>query len=154
MNIRKLCLSLLVIIAVIGVMPASAQNVIRWRCTASMTSKTEGEIVVRAIIDKGWHLYGMQLPKGGPRPTVIDFSESTGIKFTGPFAANIKPTVKFDPIFAAKLNFWDKNVSFTRKFKLTGDKKDAVIKGTVTYMCCDDETCMPPKTENFKFNLK
>jgi hypothetical protein len=45
-------------------------------------------------------------------------------------------------------------VTFTRKFKLTGKKADAVINGKITYMACNDENCMPPKTENITLNIK
>lgn len=154
MNIKRLTYIFALLAIMVIALPGQAQNAIRWRCTAKMITATEGELTVRAIVEPGWHLYGMKMPKGGPKPTVLDFGKSTGIKFTGDFFPSVKPTVKTDPVFGIKVSFWEKNVAFKRTFKLTGDRKNAVIQGSVTYMGCDDETCLPPKTENFKFGLK
>ena len=154
MKTKKLSLIFVLLLTMVCGSVAMAQNPIRWRCSARMLSEVEGELTVRAIIDKGWHLYGMQLPKSGPKPTVINFSESTGVKFITPLYSKTKPTAKFDPVFATKLQYWEKEVIFVRKFTLTGDKKDVTFKGSITFMGCDDETCLVPKTENFTFNLK
>lgn len=133
---------------------ACAQNPIRWRVTAKMTSETEGVLTVRALVTDGWHLYGTTLPQGGPKPTTLDFSASKGIQFLDTFTSSAKPVEKEDPMFGLKLNYWVSNVTFTRKFKLKGVKADASISGKITYMGCDDQTCLPPKTENFILKLK
>lgn len=154
MKTTKLTLLIVLLMTVFCGTIATAQNPIRWRCSARMLTSDEGELTVRAIIDKGWHLYGMQMPKSGPKPTVVDFSQSTGVKFTSPVYAKTKPVVKFDQIFATKLQYWEKEVVFVRKFTLTGEKSDVQFKGFVTFMGCDDETCLVPKTQNFTFKLK
>lgn len=132
------------------------QNAIRWRTTVKMTSETEGVLTIRAIVTPGWHLYGTTLPKGGPKATVLDFKESAGVKYTSDFKPSQKPVSKFDSMFELTLYWWDSNVSFTRNFKLTTSMDKAVIKGKITYMACDNETCLPPKTENvtYKFPMK
>jgi thiol:disulfide interchange protein DsbD len=45
------------------------------------------------------------------------------------------------------LYWWDSNVNFTQKFKVT-DQSKAKINGKISYMSCNDETCMPPATES------
>lgn len=133
---------------------ASAQNPIRWRVTTKMTSETEGVLTVHALVTEGWHLYGTTLPTGGPKPTTLDFAASKGIRFIDNFTPSAKPVEKEDAMFGIKLNYWTSNVTFTRKFKLTGKKTDALISGKITYMGCNDETCLPPRTENFTLHLK
>jgi thiol:disulfide interchange protein DsbD len=147
-------ITFLLIALVVSVMSAMAQNPIKWRTTYKMTSDKEGVLTVKAIVTDGWHLYGTNIPDGGPKATVLDFSESKGIKFTSKFVPSVKPTEKMDDMFGIKLNYWDSNVSFTRKFKLTGKKANAVINGKISYMACNDENCMPPKTENVTLNIK
>ena len=137
---------LLLIAAVLAVGTAMAQDAIRWRTTVKMTSDTEGVLTVRALVADGWHLYGTKLPKGGPKPTVLDFSKSVGVKFLDGFKASEAPVTKQDPTFGMALTFWGKNVSFTRRFRLTGAKNKAAINGSITFMGCNDETCLPPKT--------
>ena len=59
---------------------AMAQTVqpVKWRISVKMTSKTEGVVTIRAIVGQGWHLYGLDIPKGGPKPTSFNFSKSEG----------------------------------------------------------------------------
>lgn len=136
----------LLIAVILTISTAMAQDVIRWRTTVKMTSDTEGILTVRALVADGWHLYGTKLPKGGPKPTVFDFNKSQGIKFTGSFKPSVAPVTKKDPTFDMSLTFWDQNVSFSRPFKLTGPKEKAEIIGSITFMGCNDQTCLPPKT--------
>lgn len=139
-------LYLFLIVTVLAVGTAMAQDAIRWRTTAKMTSDTEGVLTVRALVADGWHLYGTKLPKGGPKPTVLDFSKSVGVKFIGDFKPSVAPVTKQDATFGMALSFWGQNVTFTRRFKLTGAKEKAQINGSITFMGCNDETCLPPKT--------
>lgn len=130
-----------------GCMCSQAQNPIRWRTSVKMTSESAGVLTVKAIVTEGWHLYGTKLPADGPKPTVLDFNASSGVKFLEPFKPSIKPVEKTDAAFGMTLNWWDKTVTFSRRFKLTGKKADATIKGMISYMACNDENCTPPRTE-------
>ncbi len=127
---------------------AAAQTpAVRWRTTVKMTSPTEGVVTVRALVGQGWHLYGFDLPDGGPKPTVFDFSKSKGVEFTGVGTPSTKPVSAVDPLFKKTLQWWDANVSFSRTFKVT-DRAGAHIGLSIKYMACDGNQCMPPKTEN------
>jgi hypothetical protein len=147
-------IAFLITAIIISVMSAVAQNPIKWRSSVKMTNATEGVLTVKAVVTEGWHLYGTKLPDGGPKATVLDFSDSKGVKFSGDFKASAKPTEKMDEMFGIKLNYWGSTVSFTRKFKLTGKKADAAINGKITYMACNDENCQPPKTESVTLKIK
>lgn len=126
---------------------ASAQgnSPFSWRANVKMTGSTDGEIIVKVEVPGGWHLYGMDLPKGGPKPTSFDFSKSTGVKLVGKTIPSIKPVSKVDQMFNLTLSYWTGNVTFRQKFKVT-DPSKARIEGTVTYMGCNDNTCSPPST--------
>lgn len=127
---------------------------IRWRTTAKMTSPTEGILTIRAIISDGWHLYDTKLPKGGPVPTTLDFSKSTGIKWLGQFKASVKPVSNHDASFNKTLSWWEREVVFTRKFRLTGEISEAYIDGVIKYMSCNGSTCNPPKKQTVKLKIK
>jgi len=114
-----------------------------------MTSPTEGVVTVKAIVSNGWHLYSTSLPENGPRPTVLNFSASTGVKYLDDFKPSAKPVSKNDKMFGTTLSWWESNVSFTRRFKVTNASK-AVIQGSITFMGCNNVTCLPPKTESVK----
>lgn len=147
-------LTFLFVALIISAVTAMAQSPIKWRTTYKMTSQTEGVLTVKAIVTEGWHLYGTELPEGGPKATSLDFSSSKGVKFKSSFKPSVKPTEKMDEMFGLKLTYWEQTVTFTRKFKLTGNKADAVINGKISYMACNDENCMPPKVETVTLKIK
>lgn len=146
----KKIVSILVAVLFIGIVSSQAQQAqpIRWRMIIKMTSPTEGYVTVRAILDEGWHLYGFNLPKGGPKPTEFNFSDSKGVKFIGNIEPSVKPEAKEDSQFGSTLEQWNRNVSFTQKFKISGNQTDAVISLAIKYMGCNDVTCLPPSSMN------
>lgn len=128
----------------------SAQSPIKWRNKVKMVNETEGVLTMKAIIEPGWHLYGTNLPSGGPKATKFDLSSSEGIKFIGEITSSSAPKNVHDNVFNLDLNWWESSVTFTRKFKLTG-KGTPKIVGSIFFMGCNDQTCLPPTTQ--KLNI-
>ena len=128
-----------------GASAQRAESPFAWRANVKMLSATEGEVIVKVTIAQGWHLYGMSLPKGGPKPTKFNFSASSGVKFIGNVTASEKQVTKTDKMFNLTLNYWTDTVTFRQKFKVT-NASSAKIEGTVTYMGCNDNSCSPPST--------
>ncbi len=128
---------------------SAEQAPIRWRMIVKMTSPTEGTVTVKALVSDGWHLYGTSMPKGGPRPTVLDFSGSQGVEFIGDATPSTKPVVKADRQFGAELSQWESSVNFVRRFRLKKGAVKPTVKLNVSFMGCNDATCLPPRTETF-----
>lgn len=138
-------LALILALVASAAAPATTSPV-RWRTSIRMTSDTEGVVTFKALVAQGWHLYALELPQGGPRPTRIDLSASTGLEYTTPVTPSRAPLSADDPMFGLTLSWWDSNVSFSAHFRLTGEAT-AVVKASITFMACDGTTCMPPRTE-------
>ena len=139
---------LLLFIVALTAFAASAQTpAVRWRTQVRMQNATEGTVTFRALIAEGWRLYGLTLPEGGPRPTHFDLAESNGIEFTGPVRPERAPLSVDDPLFDMTLTWWDSNIAFTAPFRVT-DPATAAVKAKITYMACDGNSCLPPKTES------
>lgn len=147
-------LTTLIAITAFAIAATAQTQPVRWRTTAKMTSPTEGTLTVRAIISDGWHLYDTTLPKGGPVPTTLDFSKSSGVKWLGQFKASSKPVSSHDASFDMTLRWWEKEVVFTRHFRITGDVSAAFIDGVINYMACNGSTCNPPKKQTVKLKIK
>lgn len=137
----------------IGQLKAQERKPVEWRTTVKMTSEKEGTVTFKANLESGWHLYGTNLPAGGPKPTVFDLSESTGVEFIGKITPAFKPVEVEDKMFGMKLNWWDRTVTFTCVFKVV-DSAKARIRGKITYMACNNQTCMPPQVETFSKIVK
>lgn len=131
----------------------SSSNPVKWRVNYKMSSATEGEMILTAIISDGWHLYGTSLPKDGPKPTTFDFSASQGISFTGKLTPSVPPVKYHDSMFDMFLSCWEKRVTFKRKFKVT-DRKAACIAGSVSFMSCNNVTCSAPSVKKFSKKIQ
>ncbi len=140
------------VFAVSAQMPGGV-NPVTWKFSVKMKSASEGEVVMKATVADGWHLYGFTQPEDGPIPTTIDLTASTGVKFTSDIIAKPTPRTEKDPLMGTVVNYWEKTVTIIRPFKVT-DRAKARIKGSVRFMACNGETCMPPATQEIDLAVK
>ena len=124
-----------------------AQEPIVWSATYQQANK---KIVFNAAIEKGWHVYSQFIdPSAGPVPTSFVIDSGKGFSLTGG-VVEPKPIVAFDESFEAEVAFFEKNVSFEQKINVFDS---SVIKARVTYMLCNNETCLPPTETILTINI-
>ena len=124
-----------------------AQEPIVWSATYQQANK---KIVFNAAIEKGWHVYSQFIdPSAGPVPTSCVIDSGKGFSLTGG-VVEPKPIVAFDESFEAEVAFFEKNVSFEQKINVFDS---SVIKARVTYMLCNNETCLPPTETILTINI-
>ena len=124
---------------------------VKWFFEFRDLPSAEKEIVFKAIIEPGWHLYDMSLPDGGPVSTSISFESLQGAELIGKPVASVAPTEVFDKQFDMNLRWYANSVSFTQKIKVTNYKRFKA-SGVVEFMACNDETCIPPDRVPFSFD--
>ena len=122
---------------------------VKWEFDSRLTGDNGAELIFKATIDDGWHLYSQFIEEGGPIPTGFYFDESDGYEVVGK-TIEPEPIKYYDESFKMDLAYFGHEVIFTQKVKLLTDKK-VVIKGYLEFMCCDDEKCLPPDDEEFEF---
>jgi thiol:disulfide interchange protein DsbD len=134
---------------------AQIHEPVKWAFTLNDLPSAEKEILLTATIDKGWHLYDMNLPSGkGPVSTSITFETVKGAELLGSPTASVKPTVMREPMFDnMELRYYAGEVTFVQKIKVT-DFKKFKVEGEVEFMACNDEACYPPDRIPFKFDIK
>jgi thiol:disulfide interchange protein len=122
-------------------LPAQVISPVKWSFDQKKISDNEIELGFHAVIDEGWHLYGTNLPDGGPVSTSVNFAaDSLNYSFAGELTSLGKPISQYDKIFKLELTYYAKEAHFTRKVKVLGNKP-FTIKGTIEYQSCNDETC-------------
>lgn len=126
---------------------------VKWQINLDDTGSPEKEITFTAVCEKGWHLYDMNLPEGGPVSTSFTFEGKEGVELIGTPVSSTQPTTVYDDLFAMELRWYGGNVSFKQKFKVT-DPKKFKLTGEVEFMACNDETCLPPERIEFAFDKK
>ena len=120
----------------------------------SKQNGNEADLIFKAKIDRGWHLYDTYLPEGGPIATSFVFEDSTLFEIVGEIIKEPQPVISFDPTFQMNVGYFSDEETLTLKIKLKST--DPIeLKGYVLFMSCNDETCTPPEEVpfSFKFNL-
>jgi thiol:disulfide interchange protein DsbD len=123
---------------------SQAQNPVNWIASYKSLSATEGEIIVTAIIEKGWHTYSQKATDDGPLATTFSFSESKQYQLLGKMEES-PAHEEFDQAFGAKVSMFSDKAEFKQKVKLNG-KGPVNIAFKVEFMCCNNTMCLPPKT--------
>lgn len=126
---------------------------VKWSFELKNTGKTTADVVLKATIESGWHLYGMNIPEGGPIATKIVFDNIKNAKTEGGIQAKSKLKEVFDPNFDMKLSWYANEAVFVQKISFA-DAAKVKIKGHVEFMSCNDESCLPPAKEYFDLGIK
>lgn len=141
----------LLVFAVSGVF-AQVADPVKWSVGFKKLNDSEAVIFLKANIDQGWHIYGMEVPEGGPISTSFTFSPENGAKLNGQAAAK-KPKTKYEDVFKMTVPYYSEEVVFQQKVKLANGKPTKVT-GVASFMACDQERCLPPDDYEFAVTIK
>lgn len=117
----------------------SANN-IDWSSEATTeTGASKTTVKLTASIGDGWHLYSQFLDSDeGPLPTVFAWKgETLGATMVKELSAVHE---ELDPNFGVNVRYFEKEALF--EFEVPSLYSE--ISGTLSYMVCNDETCLPP----------
>ena len=123
---------------------------VKWSFSQNKISDNEFELVFTATIEEGWHMYSTDLPEGGPIKTSFYFENVENAELVGEPTPNKEVVEEFDNSFQMDLRWFEEEVTFTQKVKVSGT---GTVAGYVEFMSCDDETCTPPMEAEFSFEL-
>lgn len=124
-----------------------AQNNVEWTFEFD---KESSSMVFTAKIGEHWHLYSQETdPSVGPIPTSFSYTKNKSIKVEGE-VNEPTPIEHYDVNFEGDVLFFEGMVEFTQKIKV---KKDTTVEGTVSYMVCNDEMCLPPVDVPFRIEV-
>lgn len=117
---------------------------IEWNFDFKTNKSGSVTLEATATLDEGWHLYATQLEsEDGPVPT--SFYLDSGISAIGELKESETHTA-FDPNFQLDIAFHEGIAKFSWEIQ---PSNEGVVSGTVEYMVCDDERCLPPEVVKF-----
>lgn len=128
---------------IVGVFSLSAQveNPTKWSFSQKSLGNNEYELVFKAQIEPGWHIYSMYTPAGGPMATTLSFEEAgKGMELSDKATEN-EPKKEHDEIFGVDVWSFDNEYILTQKIKVT-DPSVAVVKGTLEFQVCREGQCV------------
>ncbi|WP_367330819.1 protein-disulfide reductase DsbD domain-containing protein [Sphingobacterium multivorum] len=122
---------------------------VTWECILKRKSPDEGEISMKAKIPQGWHMYALGNSPQSPIKMNFKFQPDKSYelveKVTQP-----TPLRKFEKVLGIPVTYFENDVEFSQRIKIKG--KNGTIRGTIQFMQCSDEICIPP--QDFGFALK
>lgn len=150
---RKLFFATLILLF-IGVATSYAQILkpVKWSYAAKKTGKNEAVVFIKATIEDGWHMYSQNIKSGGPVKTTFVFAPSGAYTLVGS-TAEPKPITRHEEIFGMDVSYFENEVIFQQKVELNSSGA-TVVKGTLEYMVCDDQQCLPPAEVAFSIPIK
>ena len=128
---------------------AQMQTPVHFSVSQKQVSPSEVDVIFTGKIDKGWHVYSTGLPDDGPISATLTSETSEGAKAEGKLKAQGKEISQFDNLFGMKLRYFENNVTFVQRYKLTAEKYH--IKGFLEYGACNDQSCLPPTQVDFDY---
>ena len=144
---NMLLISLLAMVAITA--SAQMQDPVHFSVQQKQVSPTEVQVIFTGKIDAGWHVYSTGLPADGPISATLTTEASEGAKADGKLKAQGKEISNYDKLFDMNLRYFENNVTFVQKYKVTG--KTYHIKGYLEYGACNDQNCMPPTQVEFDY---
>jgi DsbC/DsbD-like thiol-disulfide interchange protein len=148
---KKLVLSITLVLTS-TLLRAQIMNPVKWAYAAKRISKTEVVVMIRATIDNGWHIYSQNLADGGPVRTTFTFPAGKRYSLVGKIIEP-KPVTKYEKAFGMNVSYFEHSVVFQQKIKLTSGGP-VTVKGSLEYMTCNDEKCLPPDNVEFAVAIK
>lgn len=130
---------------------AQIYDPVTWDFSYEKKGDSQYELIFTATIDKGSHIYAMDIPEGGPIPTSFIIDTLPGYKLDGkPYEVN-KPVEVLDDAFGFKIKTFSNSAEFRQK--ITAVESSFTVRGTVNYMACNNSTCSPPKEVEFTIKV-
>ena len=122
----------------LGIFTVSAQveNPAQWSYSQKSLGNNEYELVFKAALEPGWHIYSMYTPEGGPMATTVTFEEAgKGIELVGKATEN-EPKKEHDDVFGVDVWSFELEYVITQKIKVT-DPAIAAVKGMPRRTMCE-----------------
>lgn len=126
---------------------------VRWSFAAEKINATEYDLVLTAQVDDGWYIYSQYLESEyGPIPTSFMFEPNVGYELVDKTQEKGHKKEGYDEIFEMNLIKFDGEIQFIQRIKL----KDTVseVNGSLEFMTCDNERCLPPAMIEFSIPIK
>lgn len=128
----------------------SALNPVKWEYSYESLNNKEGFVVIKATIEKDWHVYSQNLVADGPIPTSFVFSANPDFE---PVEKTVEPPAEkvYSEVFGAEVTSFSTEVIFKQKIKRK-NLNAFDLNAELEFMACNNSMCLPPKI--IKFSVK
>jgi hypothetical protein len=122
---------------------------VKWSFNLVKSANNSAEFLATADISKGWNIYSVYMGEDGPVPTSFSFDNIDGGILKGKIVEKSHKISAFDELFSMEVIKFKEKAEFSQLL----DGQNISLKGTVMYMCCDSQRCLPPTSVPFALKL-
>lgn len=113
-------------------------------------SPTEVDVIFTGKAAPGWHIYGTNIPDGGPTPATFNIDSAKGARLKGALKGGPGLKTSNDPIFEMEVSFYEGTATFIQRVEIT--EKEYDLQGYLKFGACNDENCLPPTSIDCRVN--
>jgi thiol:disulfide interchange protein DsbD len=143
----KKIISLLLVLIFSEYVSAQMYEPVKWNFSTKQIDNQTIELIFNATIERGWHLYAMDIPVAedgfAPNPTKFVFDTKHEATLLGKTVGKSKLIEEYDKMFEIKVGFYSNSAVFSQKIKVGKNYK---IEGYIKYQACNDEACVSNET--------
>lgn len=112
-------------------------------------------VTLQADIAKGWYIYALTQPPGGPIPLRIALAGAGDLSVRGVIQAP-QPKKYFDKNFGITTEMYSGSPRFTVPVGVPGRTASGLRRLDIAarYQVCSDRLCLPPRTDTVRVSLR
>lgn len=130
---------------------SQSSDPVKWATSVEKISDTEYDLVTKATIESGWHLYSQLVSEGGPTATSFIYDDSEGgFTIVGNTTEEAGKTAE-DPVFKLKTKFFENEAVFKQRVEVQG--KVASIPVFIEYVAANATQSLEAKEVELTFDL-
>jgi hypothetical protein len=147
-------ISSLLLVVCITITTYAQEQPVKWNFVAKKIADKKYELHMMATIAPGWHIYSSNQPKDAiGMPTSIKIITNPLLVFPGnPEERGTLEKVKNEELETEEHQYSEK-VDFVQLVNVKANVKTN-IAGSIEFMACTNERCLPPETINFRLMLQ
>jgi thiol:disulfide interchange protein DsbD len=147
---KQITLHIFLLFSVLSLFSQDDKNPVTWSQEFRKISDTEYELIMKADIHEGWHVYSQKTAEGGSLPSEFSFEKAGEEYELIGETAESETVTEYNDIFEVDETFFKGNAVFTQKIKLLKTDVDQ-IDVDLFYQVCK-EVCIPAD-QSFSFVL-
>ncbi len=134
------------------ILKAQKDGPVQWSASLSLISEGVYDVEVKADIEKGWFIYAIDTPDGGPIATAVSLLPSNDFMPENEMYQVTIPNEGYDDLFEMTVRKMTDQALFRQRVKIS--TPNAVISGEAYFMTCNGQQCLAPKSEPFMTKLQ
>lgn len=142
--------ALLNLLFIFGAQAQMIEDPTEWKFEARKIEGNKYDIVFHCDVKNGWHIYSLDPGGDGSfLPPSFTFKDNPDVKLVG--EVREEGEIIHETIEDIGTVHYYKNVDYIQTVELANE--NITITGEYSYMTCNDETCLPPKTVDFSIKV-